>query len=57
MKILCKKCNCAFDIRTVPEYISGYGDPIAICPECRTPLDMIDENFIWEDNEEWEEDF
>lgn len=57
MKILCKKCNCAFDTRYVPEYISGYGEPISVCPECRTPIDMIDENFIWEDSEEWEEDF
>ena len=47
----CKRCNCDFDINDVSEYCSGYGEIINICPECRNPLEMIDENYLYYDDD------
>lgn len=55
MELYCKKCNCAFDINDVQEYVSGYGEIINICPECRNPLGMLDENYLYGDDE-WDEE-
>lgn len=55
MKLYCKRCNCVFDSNDVPEYVSGYGEAIDICPECRTPLELFDENYLYGDDE-WDEE-
>ena len=50
----CKRCGCVFDINSTVEYCSGYGEIINLCPECRNPLNIIDENYLYGDDE-WDE--